>query len=181
MGFCLFNSVAVTARHVQHLHGIERVAIIDWDVHHGNGTQDIFYEDPTVFFFSTHQWPLYPGTGAAHEQGKGAGNGTTLNCPVPAGTDGAELIDIFETQLVPAMDRFKPGFIIVSAGFDARRDEPISNLLLEDEDFGHLTRIVMQIAETHAGGRLVSSLEGGYGLPGLASSSGEHVRVLSEG
>jgi acetoin utilization deacetylase AcuC-like enzyme len=181
MGFCLFNSVAVAARYVQRKHDVERVAIIDWDVHHGNGTQDIFYGDPSVFYFSSHQSPLYPGTGAAVETGSGAGMGTTMNCPVATGTGGEEIISLFESQLVSALASFKPEFIFISAGFDARKDEPISQLRLEDEDFRHLTRIVMEIAAEHSQGRIVSSLEGGYGLPGLASSSGEHVRVLAGG
>jgi acetoin utilization deacetylase AcuC-like enzyme len=179
MGFCIFNSVAVAARFVQREHGIARVAIIDWDVHHGNGTQDIFYEDASVFYFSTHQSPLYPGTGAKGETGRGDGVGTTLNCPVPAGTDGVEILGLFESQLIPALDAFKPEFIFISAGFDARKEEPISQLLLEDEDFGDLTRIVLNLADQHARGRLVSSLEGGYGLAGLASSCGEHVKGLT--
>jgi acetoin utilization deacetylase AcuC-like enzyme len=179
MGFCIFNNVAVAARYAQRCHGADRVAIVDWDVHHGNGTQDIFYEDPSVFYFSTHQSPLYPGTGAPTETGAGKGKGATLNVPVPAGTTGDVLAKVFTDKLMPALDDFNPDFILISAGFDARKDEPISNLLLEDEDFGVLSSLVLELADRHAGGRLVSSLEGGYGLEGLASSAGTHVKTLA--
>ena len=179
MGFCIFNNVAVAARYAQRCHGAERVAIIDWDVHHGNGTQDIFYDDPSVFYFSTHQSPLYPGTGAATETGTGKGLGATLNIPVPAGTTGDVLVRAFVDVLMPAIDLFKPDFILISAGFDARKNEPISNLLLEDDDFRVLTSLTLELADRHTGGRLVSSLEGGYGLEGLATSAGTHVRELA--
>ena len=180
MGFCIFNSIAVAARYAQRRHGVERVAIIDWDVHHGNGTQDIFYEDASVFYFSTHQSPLYPGTGAADETGAGKGQGCTLNVPVPSGSTGDVLKSACTGALMPALEKFKPEFILISAGFDTRKDEPISGLLLEDRDFGELTGLVLDIADQHTGGRLVSSLEGGYGLEGLASSAGTHVRILAE-
>ncbi|MDA0989356.1 MAG: histone deacetylase [Verrucomicrobia bacterium] len=180
MGFCIYNHVAVAARYVQRQYGVERVLIVDWDVHHGNGTQDIFYDDASVFYFSTHQWPLYPGTGARAEVGTGAGRGFTRNVPVPAGTTGEGLRRAFMDELMPAMVSFKPELILISAGFDARKDEPISDLSLTDDDFGMLTRMVVDLANDHANGRIVSSLEGGYGLEGLASAVGAHVAALAK-
>ena len=181
MGFCIYNNAAIAARHAQRRHGIERILIVDWDVHHGNGTQDIFVEDPTVFYFSTHQWPSYPGTGRADENGRGAGRGTTMNCPLPAGACRRDVVDEFLYRLVPAMAAFKPGLVIVSAGFDSRRGDPLGHLCLTDDDFAELTRIVRGIADTHAGGRLVSMLEGGYDLDGLASAVCAHVTALAAG
>ncbi len=179
MGFCLFNNAALAARFAQR-HGARRVAILDWDVHHGNGTQDIFYGDPSVFYFSTHQAPFYPGTGAASETGAGAGAGTTLNCPFPAGAGRAEILGAFETQLRPALEQFRPELVIVSAGFDARVGDPLGGFLLDDEDFADLTRFALELAARHAGGKLVSLLEGGYNLAGLAAAVTAHVQVLSE-
>jgi len=180
MGFCIFNNIAVAARHAQARHRISRVLIVDWDVHHGNGTQDIFYEDNSVFYFSLHQSPLYPGTGAASETGAGAGRGTTLNVPLPEGAGRREVFRALESGLLPAMDVFKPELILISAGFDSRIDDPLGGMTLTDEDFADMTRMMLKLAEQYAGGRLVSVLEGGYNLGGLASAAVSHVRTLAE-
>ncbi len=179
MGFCIFNNAAIAARYAQKKYGAQRVAIVDWDVHHGNGTQDIFYADGSVFYFSTHQAPLYPGTGLRDETGIGAGLGTTLNVPVAEGTTGREMSAIFREQLVPAMKIFRPDFVVVSAGFDARVNDPLGGLLLTDHDFADLTDIVLDIAKEFSEGRLISILEGGYNLAGLASAAVQHVRTLA--
>jgi acetoin utilization deacetylase AcuC-like enzyme len=180
MGFCIFNNVALAARHAQRQRGVHRVLIADWDVHHGNGTQDIFYKDDSVFYFSTHQHPWYPGTGLREERGAGDGEGYTLNVPLPAGAGRAEFIQAFEMQLVPAMASFRPQLVLVSAGFDSRMGDPLGGFMLTDEDFADLTRIVVDIADEHANGHLVSVLEGGYDLGGLSSAVAAHVQVLTE-
>jgi len=178
MGFCVFNNVAIAARYARKNYGVERVLIADWDVHHGNGTQDIFYEDRSVFFFSTHQWPWYPGTGAADETGAGSGKGTTMNCPFPAGAGHAEIASAFRKKLIPAMASFRPDFVILSAGFDSRRGDPLGRFVLRDEDFRELTEIMMEIAAGSANGRLLSILEGGYNLAGLAAATTAHIEAL---
>ena len=178
MGFCIFNSIAIAARYAQAQHGVRRVLIADWDVHHGNGTQEIFYEDGTVLFFDTHQHPLYPGTGAAAETGRGAGLGLNINCPFPAGAGRKEIVGAFRERLIRAAEAFKPELVLVSAGFDSRIDDPLGGFGLTDEDFAELTGIMKEIAAAHCGGRLISTLEGGYNLSGLAAAAASHVRAL---
>jgi acetoin utilization deacetylase AcuC-like enzyme len=181
MGFCLFNSVVIAARYIQETCNLERVAIIDWDVHHGNGTQHILEGDPTVFYFSAHQYPHYPGTGSIHEVGIGPGMGATLNAPMQAGAGDEEYLKAFDERCLPAMDWFCPEFVIISAGFDAHRDDPLSATRVTEAGFSEMTRRAMAIAQTHAGGRLISVLEGGYDLNGLSCSVEAHLRTLMEG
>jgi len=178
MGFCLFNNIAVAARYAQKHYGVARVLIADWDVHHGNGTQDIFYRDGSVLFFSTHQSPWYPGTGAASERGEGPGAGKTINCPFPAGSGRAEIVGAFETILLPAAEAFQPDLILLSAGFDSRVGDPLGQFTLTDSDFAELTRMMTDLAVKHCQNRLVSILEGGYSLQGLALGVEAHIRAL---
>lgn len=179
MGFCLINHVAVAARYAQQAHGIERVLIVDWDVHHGNATQAIFYDDPSVLYFSTHQYPYYPGSGSRAETGSGAGEGYTVNVPLAAGDGDEAIIAAFERELRPAAESFAPQFVFISAGFDAHRDDPLANLEVTERGFAKLTEIVADIARQHANGRIVSVLEGGYALDALARSVAAHVATLN--
>ncbi len=180
MGFCLFNNAAIGARYAQAKYGAERVLIIDWDVHHGNGTQDIFWDDPTVFYFSTHQYPYYPGTGASNERGQGKGEGTTLNIPLSLGTPARSHREAFTDALKEIEKVAPPDLIIISAGFDSRRGDPLGGLMLEDSDFREMTKEVMEMADRHSEGRVVSILEGGYNLNTLGETVRTHVNALSE-
>src|SRR5215210_6920678 len=181
MGFCLFNNVAIGARYAQtHYPEIERVAIVDWDVHHGNGTQGIFYDDPSVFFFSMHQYPWYPGSGARGETGVGRGRGYTLNVPVRAATRAREQRSMLDAALEEIGTRFKPDLIFISAGFDAHEADPLGQLLLTDEDFRQMTRTVKEWAATACAGRVISCMEGGYNLQTLGDTVRAHVRELMD-
>ncbi len=178
MGFCFLNTVAIVTRYLQRRHGLERVLIVDWDVHHGNGTQQAFYDDPSVLFFSTHQFPYYPGSGRATEQGEGAGAGYTINVPLPAGQDDGAYRSIFQRVLIPAADAFKPDFLVISAGFDAHRDDPLAGMGLTEDGYADLTGLLTDVAARHCRGRLLSCLEGGYHLEALAGSVQRHVLAL---
>lgn len=173
MGFCLLNNVAIGARYAQQKHGLERVAILDWDVHHGNGTQHIFEADPTVLYISLHQYPFYPGTGAKNERGVGKGAGSTMNFPLPAGTEEKEYLSIIKDEIVPALSKHKPGLLVISAGFDAHRDDPLGGMQLTEDSFAKMTDLVKGVAP------VVSVLEGGYNLEALAKSVEAHLKSLA--
>ncbi len=175
MGFCLFGNAAIAARQAQSAHGAERVAIMDFDVHHGNGTQDIFWADKSVMYASTHEMPLYPGTGAASERGE---HDTIVNAPLSAGDGGEEFREAMETAILPRLDAFRPDLVIISAGFDAHFADPLASLRFKEADFAWATRKLMEIAHRHAGGKVVSVLEGGYDLGGLSRSVAAHVSAL---
>ena len=175
MGFCLFNNAAVAARHAQRTHGAERVAIMDFDVHHGNGSQEIFWSDSSVMYCSTHQMPLYPGTGASSERGE---HDTIVNAPLASGDGGMQFRSVMQGVILPRLRDFKPDLLVISAGFDAHTRDPLASLNFVEADYEWATRELMQVAEESAGGRVVSVLEGGYDLQGLARSTAAHVRVL---
>jgi acetoin utilization deacetylase AcuC-like enzyme len=182
MGFCLFNNVAVAARYAQNKYPeIDKVAIVDWDVHHGNGTQGIFYGDPTVYFFSSHQYPWYPGTGSRGEQGIGRGLGFTLNLPLRAATPAQDQRSAFEAALEEMQSNFTPDLIIVSAGFDSHIEDPLGQLMLSDDDFVSMTKSIKQWADDACSGRVVSCLEGGYNLDTLGETVRRHVAELAQG
>jgi acetoin utilization deacetylase AcuC-like enzyme len=170
MGFCLYNNIAVGARHLRRRRGLRRVLIVDWDVHHGNGTQEIFWDDPGVLYVSLHEFPLYPGTGAADETGRGAGSGATLNVPLPSGSGDDDVLLAFDRIVEPACRNFDPEFVLISAGFDAHARDPLASLEMSAEGFARLTRRLLRIAENHCDGRCAAVLEGGYDLEALRSS-----------
>ena len=176
MGFCFVGNVAIAAKHALDHHGFKRVAIVDFDVHHGNGTQDLVEDDPRILFCSTHQSPLYPGTGAAHETGVG----NVLNCPLPDGAGSKAFREVMERVVLPRVDAFSPELLIISAGFDAHRDDPLAGMNLVEDDFTWITEKLCDLADRHCKGRMVSSLEGGYDLAALGASAAAHVNVLKE-
>jgi acetoin utilization deacetylase AcuC-like enzyme len=178
LGFCLFNNVAIAARYLQRHHGLDKILILDWDVHHGNGTQHTFEDDPSVYYISLHQYPHYPGTGAASETGFGRGSGTTLNCPMAAGSGDDEYQLAFKQQILPGICEFRPEAVLVSAGFDAHYADPLGAINLTTSCYGWMTERLLEIADQYAGGRLMSVLEGGYNLEALAASVSEHLSTL---
>jgi acetoin utilization deacetylase AcuC-like enzyme len=179
MGFCVFNNIAIGARYARKRHGVERILIADWDVHHGNGTQEAFFSDGGVLFFDSHQHPWYPGTGSPDETGEGKARGLIVNNPFPAGAGRKEIVGAFRDKLVPAAQRYRPQLVMISAGFDSRAGDPLGRFTLTDQDFAELTGIVLEIARQHASGRVVSVLEGGYSLEGLTSAVTSHLTRLA--
>lgn len=178
MGFCLLNNIAVGARYAQRIHGLKKIFVLDWDVHHGNGTQEIFYEDETVFYFSIHQFPLYPGTGHREETGRNRGNGFTRNVPLPAGSGDDDYRKVIQIEFQESISSFQPDLIMISAGFDAHRDDPLAQMNVSSNGFAELTQLVKDVAGRCCNGRIVSVLEGGYDLEALADSVCAHIQVL---
>jgi len=179
MGFCIFNHVAIAARYAQKNFGVGRILIVDWDVHHGNGTQQVFYDNDSILFFSSHQHPLFPGTGKRDETGAGSALGLTVNAPLPAGSGYKEILGELETRVEPLLPKFKPELILISAGFDARVEDPLGDFTLVDDEFALLTRRVMEWAEDYSSGRILSVLEGGYNLRTLGGAVAAHVKALA--
>ena len=178
MGFCIFNNIAVASRYIQKKHNLKKVLIVDWDAHHGNGTQNAFYQDPSVYYFSVHQSPHYPGTGKEEEIGEKEGEGFTLNMPMAAGSGDVEYLEAFENILYPAAKQFSPDFVLISAGFDGHKDDPLSNLNLTAEGYQNLTRIIMDLSKECCQGKLVSILEGGYNIKAFSESVEAHITTL---
>ena len=180
MGFCLFNTIAIGARYLKRVHGAKRILVVDWDVHHGNGTQEAFYDDASVLFISTHQFPFYPGTGAIDEIGVNGGEGYTINVPLPAGCGDAEYLRVFEEIVVPAANKFAPEWILVSAGFDPHRRDPLGGMNVTDEGFGAMAQVLLRLAERHAGGKIAFLLEGGYDLAALRKSVAAVLNAMQD-
>jgi acetoin utilization deacetylase AcuC-like enzyme len=178
MGFCIFNNVAIGARYIQKQYALSKILIVDWDVHHGNGTQAAFYDDPNVLYFSTHQYPFYPGTGGVAEKGTGKGQNYNINVPLPAGSTDVDYIEAFKEKLEPAALTFSPDFVLISAGFDAHENDLLGGMKVTTQGFAELTQIVKQIAQKCCENRLVAVLEGGYDLEGLADAVEAHINVL---
>lgn len=178
MGFCLFNTMAIGAEYLKHIHGAKKIMIVDWDVHHGNGTQDAFYDDPTVLFLSTHQYPYYPGTGGANEVGAGSGAGYTINVPLPAGCGDTEYLQVFQDVVVRSAEQFKPEWILVSAGFDPHERDPLGGMEVTEQGFGNMARTLIGLADKFSAGRIAFLLEGGYDLAGLRNSAAAVLEQL---
>ncbi len=179
MGFCIFNNIAIGARYALEKYNLERIAIVDWDVHHGNGTQEIFYNSSKVFFISLHQYPFYPGTGAENEIGNGEGKGFTLNFPLPAGTTGETYQRIFKEDIIKALNNYNPQLLLISAGFDAHKDDPLANIKLTEDDFVEMTKVIKDFTDKKDI-KIISVLEGGYNLDALSASVYSHLKVLNE-
>ncbi len=179
LGFCLFNNVAILARYLQKQHGLDKVLILDWDVHHGNGTQHTFEDDPSVLYISLHQYPYYPGTGSFSETGKGRGKGATLNCPMRAGAGDEDYRVAFTDHILPKIGEFKPDIVLLSAGFDAHRDDPLAQINLSTEFYGWMSDRMLEVADQYTGGKLIGTLEGGYDLHAMPRCIGKHLSVIS--
>jgi acetoin utilization deacetylase AcuC-like enzyme len=180
MGFCLFNTIAIGANYLKRRYGAKRILIMDWDVHHGNGTQDAFYDDPSVLFISTHQFPYYPGTGAVNEVGAGAGEGFTVNIPLPAGCGDAEYLQVFNDIVLPSAEKFEPEWVLVSAGFDPHRRDPLGGMAVTEQGFGAMAGMLSQLAERRSNGKIAFLLEGGYDLVALRNSVGTVLEIIQK-